>query len=388
MVLKNLNIIGRRELAHIQIRGDKIQTIIPHDGVLKLNNGEQIIEFDKAIAFPGLINSHDHLEFNLFPQLGNTVYKSYIEWGADISKQNKEIIDGIVKIPEQLRVQWGIYKNLLNGFTTVIHHGKYFKIENPLITIFQDCYSLHSVGLEKKWKFKLNKLFAKDQPYVIHAGEGTDKDSFEEISELIRWNFFKRKLIAIHGVSMNTQQAKAFDALIWCPDSNFFLLNKTARIDELKKETAILFGTDSTVSANWNLWEQIRLARKTNMLGDDELLDSLTSMPANVWGLKESGVLSTGKNADIVIAKMKDSNNSLNSFFLLNPEDILLIVKKGEVILFDHDFHLQLKERIPIKNFTKVFINKMAKFVAGPLHELINQIKKYKLELTFPIEIE
>ena len=64
---------------------------------------------------------------------------------------------------------------------------------------------------------------------------------------------------------MNVQQAKAFEALIWCPDSNFFLLNTTAKVDKLKKEVAILFGTDSTVSANWNAWEQIRLAQKTKM---------------------------------------------------------------------------------------------------------------------------
>ncbi|HEY1165598.1 MAG TPA: hypothetical protein VGE90_10535, partial [Chitinophaga sp.] len=31
----------------------------------------QHLHFDNCIAFPGLINSHDHLDFDLFPQLGN-----------------------------------------------------------------------------------------------------------------------------------------------------------------------------------------------------------------------------------------------------------------------------------------------------------------------------
>jgi hypothetical protein len=56
--------------------------------------------------------------------------------GTDIHKQNKETIERNFKIPEQIRVEWGVFKNLLNGFTTVVHHGKYLNIKNPLNTHF------------------------------------------------------------------------------------------------------------------------------------------------------------------------------------------------------------------------------------------------------------
>ena len=387
MLLQHLYIIGQHEPKNIKISEAKIQATTPTEIQLKQDNGEQRIEFDKAIAFPGLINSHDHLEFNLFPQLGNTIYNNYLDWGADIHKQNKETIERVLKIPEHLRVEWGILKNLLNGFTTVVHHGKYFNIKNPLIHIFQQCYSLHSVRLEKNWKFKLNKLFVRDQPYVIHVGEGTDKDSFEEINQLIRWNYFKRRLIAVHGVSMSVQQARSFDALIWCPDSNFFLLNTTAKIDQLKKEITILFGTDSTVSANWNVWEQIRLAQKTKMLTDVELFNSLTKGPAKTWNLSGSGVINEGANADIIVANMKDQNDPMKSFFHLNPENILLIVKKGEIIYFDESLNSQLIEGSNNKEFQKLFINNKGKYVKANLIELVKQIKKYDPEIKLPVEI-
>jgi len=373
-MLNNLNIVGHNKTEDIRIFEGKIHSITSGQSWPAKN--ELVITFVNAIAFPGLINSHDHLDFNLFPLTGNRIYKSYIEWGADIQSNNRKNIDAIVSVPKNLRVEWGIYKNLLNGITTVVNHGEYLNINNPVIDIFQDCYSLYSVR-EKSWKFKLNRPFIKNQPFVIHVGEGTDMSSFEEINELIRWNLFKRKIIAIHGVSMNTKQAKAFEALIWCPDSNFFLLNETAKVNELKKETKIIFGTDSTLSANWNVWEQIRLAKKTNMLTDRELFESLTSSPATVWELNDRGVLTEGKNADIVIADMKSENNSMDNFFKLNPEDILLIFKKGEIVLFDESLYSLLVQEVTIEEFDKIVINNTSKRVKGDLNQLISKTKKY-----------
>ena len=49
---------------------------------------------------------------------------------------------------------------------------------------------------------------------------------------------------------MDEQQATAFEALVWCPASNYFLLNTTAAVDKLKTKTSILFGTDSTLTSD------------------------------------------------------------------------------------------------------------------------------------------
>ena len=385
MLLQNVNITGNEHPLDIKLDANSISEISIN---AKAGKDELVIEFDNAIAFPGLINSHDHLEFNLFPKLANKIYNSYLEWGADIFENNKNTIHTITKIPKQLRAEWGVFKNIFNGVTTVVHHGEHFNLPQPAINVFQECYSLHSVKLEKNWKFKLNRLFPLQQPFVIHIGEGTDAASFNEINELITWNIFKRDLIAIHGVSMTPEQAKSFRALIWCPDSNFVLYNATANIKEIKKETKILFGSDSCVSAGWNLWDHIRLARNTKMLTDEELFNSLTSVPATAWNLEGKGVLAAGKDADIVIAKKSGGQNFSDCFFQLDPSDILLVICRGEIILFDEQISSSLKYHLPTENFSKVYVDSIGKYVKGNLNGLVTEIRKSASEVKFPIEFD
>jgi hypothetical protein len=219
MLLCNCNIVGKQKKSpeNIRVTKGKITEVTGSEKYPGKTEGETIINFKDAIAFPGLINSHDHLDFNLFPQTGNQIYNNYTEWGRDIHQQNKEAIDAVLKIPQQIRTQWGLYKSLLNGITTVVNHGEKLNTANDLINVVQNNYCLHSIEFEKNWKYKLNRPFAKGEPFVIHIGEGTDDASHEEINELIKWNVFKRKIVGVHGVAMDAKQATAFEALVWCP---------------------------------------------------------------------------------------------------------------------------------------------------------------------------
>ncbi len=146
MRLCNVNIIGTEGLQHIRVGKGKIQAVTKNQKTLQNNPGEISIEFENAIAFPGLINSHDHLDFNLFPQTGNRIYNNYAEWGKDIHVQNKETINSVLKIPQHLRIQWGLYKNLLNGVTTVVNHGAKLKIRDTFITVLQN--QLNAFGVQ------------------------------------------------------------------------------------------------------------------------------------------------------------------------------------------------------------------------------------------------
>lgn len=388
MLLYNTNIVETEGPQHIQVEDGKIKVVTDDEKTLQNNPKELRIRFENAIAFPGLINSHDHLDFNLFPQTGNRIYNNYAEWGKDIHLQNKKLINAVLKIPQHLRTRWGLYKNLLNGITTVVNHGPLLKITDPFISVIQDNHSLHSVQFEKYWRLKLNNIFVKKKPYVIHVGEGTDEMSHKEIDTLLKMNFFNKCLFAVHGVAMDEEQAKNFKALIWCPESNYFLLNATADIKRLKTKMRILFGTDSTLTADWNLWNHLRLARKTGLMSDKELYYSLTKNPAEAWKHFHIGSIAPNNNADIVIAKSTGSSDFEN-FYSLNPESIQLILHQGQIRLFDEEIKDQLKgQNYQVSSFSRFRINGETKYVYGNLEQLMSEISSYYPEASFPMNTD
>lgn len=351
----------------------------------KENTDDLQIDFTDAIVFPGLINSHDHLDFNLFPQFGRRKYNNYTEWGNYIQQEYKKEIADVLKVPQTLRSQWGMYKNLLCGVTTVVNHGSGSDITDKLITIFNEKHDLHSVGFDKKWKLRLNNPLKRKLPVVIHAGEGTDAAAGNEIDVLIRGNKLRRKVIAVHGVAMQPRQALKFNALIWCPGSNYFLLDKTAAVNKLKLYTNLLFGTDSTLTGHWDIWQHIQLAHKTGLLNNQELYRALTSNGAEEWGLN-SGELSPNKDADIVVAKMKDGTSPHNTFFSLTPANILLVIHKGQIRLADESIYSQLKNELAV-GYSKVKIGDSYKYVQGDLGTLITAIQTYWPQATFPVSV-
>jgi len=379
MILQNLQIKGTVENCNIETAGTLIRA------VTEVQEVKDALRFENAIAFPGLINSHDHLDFNSFPRLGNRVYDNYVPWGADIHCHNKPAIDAVLAIPKYLRIQWSLYKNLLNGITTVVQHGERFAVSDALIDVFQDCHSIHSVRLEKRWRLRLNKPRADNWPIVIHIGEGTNADAEKEIRELIRWNLLRKKVIGIHAVAMTKKQAKHFAALVWSPDSNFFLLQKTADIAQLKQVVPILFGTDSTLSGNWNIWQQLQIAGGTQMASSGEIYEMLTTTPAAVWGMPQKGQLAAGFFADVVVAESTAGQGFEASFLQTDPEKILLVLHKGNVVLFDASLVAQLQHiNYNIAGFAPVKLKGRTKYLAGNLPVLMAQIRQYHPAVVFP----
>lgn len=382
MILYDVNIAGQQGLQHIHIHHGKIKTITGDRNQLEAVTEKIRYELDGVTAFPGFINSHDHLDFNLFPALGNRTYNNYTEWGKDIHKVNGGIIKDVLKVPRALRVKWGLYKNLLNGFTTVVNHGEKLAIKDELVTVFQDCYPLHSPAFEKHWKWKLNNPLKTRRCFVMHIGEGTDALSAAEIDTVIRGNVFRKKVIAIHGVAMTGEQARAFTGLVWCPSSNYFLLGKTASIDTLKQKTRIVFGTDSTLTASWNAWDHFRHAREAGITKVPELLAMLAPVPAMLWDMPGEGQLAENNNANIVV--MKKTDTSTDQFFSLNPWDILMVVHNGTTRLIDES--LAGQQEVP-GSFSKISMNGVGKFVQGDLGLLVKEIRKHFPAAEFPFSV-
>ncbi len=88
---------------------------------------QSVPKFDLSgfMILPGLVNAHDHLEFNLFPRLGRGPYPNAVAWAEEIFKPSEEPIASHLRLPKHIRLWWGGLKNLLNGVTSVAHHNPY-----------------------------------------------------------------------------------------------------------------------------------------------------------------------------------------------------------------------------------------------------------------------
>jgi len=77
----------------LRCRGQRIESLGVGVGPRR---GDHLVELRSCTLLPGLINSHDHLEFGLFARLGNRIYANYVEWAEDVQDRNRsEIADAL-----------------------------------------------------------------------------------------------------------------------------------------------------------------------------------------------------------------------------------------------------------------------------------------------------
>src|SRR5437588_6657683 len=78
--------------ADVRVRGNLIHEM----GLgIRPGKGETEIDCSNCFIYPGLINSHEHLEFNLFSRLGEPPYPNAYEWGNDLHRRWKAEIEEI-----------------------------------------------------------------------------------------------------------------------------------------------------------------------------------------------------------------------------------------------------------------------------------------------------
>src|SRR5574337_880126 len=64
------------------------------------------ISVEGCLVLPGLVNSHDHLEFNLFPRLGRGPYPNFEAWARDIYHPDRAPVREHLGVPKPVRLWW------------------------------------------------------------------------------------------------------------------------------------------------------------------------------------------------------------------------------------------------------------------------------------------
>jgi cytosine/adenosine deaminase-related metal-dependent hydrolase len=325
------------ERLDVQIRSSRI-------GCLGLHATAKAVRVDVSgcMVIPGLINSHDHLEFNLFPRIPTGgPHANHVEWSKQVFHPDRAPISDHLRVPKQVRLLWGGIKNLLSGVTTVAHHNRYepavFDYAFPVRVLKRYGWA-HSVHFAPEYSESFRRT-PKSWPFIIHAGEGTDVLAKDEILELHRAGVLSRRTVLVHAVAAGQSALQLLResgaGLVWCPSSNLFTLGATLSCVVLRSGTRVSLGTDSALTGCGDLIDEIRVAGQQGHVSPEMIYGMVTSVGAALLNLTDgSGYIREGGRADLLI--VSDSGHA--PAVCLQEMCPKLVIVGGKVALVSTDF--------------------------------------------------
>ncbi|HWE51867.1 MAG TPA: amidohydrolase family protein [Bryobacteraceae bacterium] len=323
------------------------------DGVPSATKTRQY-DLSGHLILPGLINAHDHLEFNLFPRLGHGRYESASQWAADIYHPSASPVKEQLAVPKKTRLIWGGIKNLLSGVTTVAHHNPW----EPLVFT-----SAFPVRVVRRYGWAHSIEFSPDLaerhrqtpdhwPFIVHAAEGTDVNARLEVSRLDKMGVLNGRTALVHAVGAGPRELETIRArgtsIVSCPSSNLFTLGRTLCAGALRTGVLFALGSDSALTGEGDLIDEMRVARSEWRLDGTDIYPLVTANAAEVLRLKDGrGTIRAGGVADLVVVR-DHGQTPWESLCDLRPEAVLI---GGRIMLaserfseltgsgFDHRFH-------------------------------------------------
>ena len=269
-----------------------------------------VLDLTGFLVLPGLINAHDHLEFNLFPNLGRGTYQNAKSWAADIYRPSVSPVKEHLALSKYARITWGGLKNLLSGVTTVSHHNPFdatvFDASFP-VNVVQHFGWAHSLDFSPDLAERF-RMTPEDLPFILHAAEGVDEHARSEIGRLEALGVLSDRTVLIHGVGLDEPGLRLLgarrSALVWCPTSNLSTLGQTIRADVLQSSSRVVLGTDSALTAQVDLIDELEVARRMYQLPAEDLFEMVTTRSACVLRLTDGeGRIREGGAANLVVVE-------------------------------------------------------------------------------------
>jgi cytosine/adenosine deaminase-related metal-dependent hydrolase len=340
------------------------------------------IDLHGYLILPGLINAHDHLEFNLFPCLGKGPYSNYRKWAEDIYRPGEPPLREHLAVPKAVRLWWGGLKNLLAGVTTVCHHNAYvpeiFDDDFPVRVVKRFAWS-HSLEFGKNPKAE-SSAASKDVPFVIHLGEGTDLESAQEIFALRDLEALKSTTVIVHGVGLDEAGRSLLEesgaALVWCPTSNIFTLGKTLDARTVANHRRIALGSDSALTAQGDLLDEIRYARHGMGIDPERIYSMVSNLSADLLRLRDGeGTLSEAGRADLIAFK-DEGKSPAETLVGARFDQVELSISDGEPKLLSSDVACRWPKEF-LTGFQPLTLQETRRLVRAPVKWLLAMTRKH-----------
>lgn len=336
---------GDREIG---VEGD---TIVEPTGTF-----DAVFDCPDAEVHPGLINAHDHLHRNHYGRLGAPPYSNAYAWARDIQERHRDRIATGRAMPRRDALLIGAWKNLFAGVTSVVHHDHWeedFDIDFPIRVLRVE--NADSLGMTPDIP-----LPSPDRPFCLHVAEGTDRAASREVEALWRRGLLGPNLIAVHGVGMDEDAIDRFRgsgaALVWCPSSNLFLLRHTAPASLLHSGVVVLLGSDSLLTGDGDLLDELRLARSLGLLDDARLAAGVGETAARRLGIAPPS-LDPGRRADLILLA--------RPLLEASADDVLLVLQNGVPRVATPDLAKRLNHLAP--KGALMTVGSTTRWVNGPV---------------------
>ncbi|GAB4551912.1 MAG: amidohydrolase family protein [Anaerolineae bacterium] len=334
--LINALIVNLPEFGGTQIAPLRFERHILSLGVSP-KRGDTVLDLAGFAIYPGLVNAHDHLELNHFPRSKfREVYDNAYQWGEEfLPRLAQEPFCSLRQVPLSEQCRIGLEKNLRSGVTTVAHHNplhRPLRRKTPIRILSQYgwAHSLHFTGADavRARYLKTPKRF----PFMIHLAEGTDEAMQGELSSLDELGCLGHNTVLIHGVGLTeSDRQRAINAgagLVWCPSTNLYLLGKTAQVAEFSRARRLAIGSDSLLTADGDLLDELRAAYATGQLTPESLFRAVTVDAAELLCLPEIGVIAPNYRADLLVT-LVPSGDPYAALIQLRREQIVQVFVGG-----------------------------------------------------------
>lgn len=339
------------------------------------------VDLSGYLVLPGLINAHDHLEFSLYPNIGNGPYYNAAQWARDIHTNSAPLIAQHRKVPRSTCLWWGAIRNLLCGATTVCHHNPVFPdliAPGFPIRVVSEFAWAHSPAMEPDLAGKFRESRA-DLPFIVHAAEGVDEASAQEIFELDRIHALDQRTVLVHGLACTPESISLINqrraALILCPTSNEFLFHRSPSVAFIRSLDTAVLGSDSPLTAAGDLLDEIQFAHTRIGIDANTIYAMVTHRPAEVLRLRrgEAGI-TPGGIADMLV--LRDAGLSpAETVAQLTSDQIELVVLGGRIQLAGPS----LIERLPgvlRQGLQRFEVDGQPRWVRAPIDKLLAEAQE------------
>jgi hypothetical protein len=317
-----------------------------------------------GVIFPGLINLHDHLTWNVLPDwTPPRTFSNRYEWQATPDYEQKlrgpyaSLTDGGFGCDMN---RFGEVKALIGGSTATI--GGFSNTSKNacvrgLVRNLDLATELHAPGRVNReplrnFVFPLrltpeNEAALQGMPAaILHVAEGVDRASLDEFAAVRAKGFLKPGITIVQGVALGEPEFREMKSAgvgyVWSPTTNLRLYGKTTDIRSAEKSgVTIAIAPDWSPTGSGGMLQELAAARHHNATGlagtfsDEALVRMVTTHPARLAGIdRYVGSIEPGKLADFLVMRRRDGAPD-TALVSGRPQDVLLVTIAGEPLYGD-----------------------------------------------------